>query len=269
MGASRLTDSAPQTRREARNRQESARAIASSRPARAPHRSIGRQILSVAAMAFALLLAVGVSIPANAFGDASTGSTAGAAASLGRAQDVSVVAPADGTAGSRDGFSVTLPPPPKPKVVLSGAGEPSVSGVSFISAPGPVRWPTDTSPQIGHGVSNSHHGQDLLIANGTPVHAIADGVVVVSGLDGSLGQEVVIQSTIAGHTVVSLYGHMQVGSQAVSAGQTVTMGQVVGLVGSSGAATGFVLYLRILQDGALCDTVTYIAGNPAGGAAPH
>ena len=220
-------------------------------------------------MAFALLLAVGVSIPANAFGASPSDAAAAADASLGRTQDVSVVADADAATSARDGYSVTLPPPPKPKEVRSGAGEPSTTGVSFIPAPGPVRWPTDTSPQIGHGVSNSHHGQDLLIANGTPVHAIADGVVVVSGLDGSLGQEVVIQSTIAGHNVVSLYGHMQVGSQTVSAGQTVTMGQTIGLVGSSGAATGYVLYLRILQDGGLCDTITYIAGNPAGGAAPH
>lgn len=220
-------------------------------------------------MSFALLLAVGVSIPANAFGTSSSDASVDASASFGRAQDVSVTAIDDAaTSGARDSFSVTLPPPP-PKVVNSGLGEPSTSGVSFIPAPGPVRWPTDTSPQIGHGVSNSHHGQDLLIANGTPVHAIADGVVVASGLDGSLGQEVVISSSVGGHTVVSLYGHMQVGSQTVSAGQTVTMGQTIGLVGSSGAATGYLLYLRILQDGALCDTVTYIAGNPAGGAAPH
>jgi murein DD-endopeptidase MepM/ murein hydrolase activator NlpD len=220
-------------------------------------------------MAFALLLAVGVSIPANAFGTSPSDAAAGAAANLGRTQDVSVVASTDDATGARDSYTVTLPPPPKPKVVYSGAGEPSTTGVSFIPAPGPVRWPTDTSPQIGHGVTSSHHGQDLLIANGTPVHAIADGVVLASGLDGSLGQEVVIQSSIGGHTVVSLYGHMQVGSQQVSTGQTVTMGQTIGAVGSSGAATGYVLYVRILQDGALCDTITYIAGNPAGGAAPH
>jgi len=101
------------------------------------------------------------------------------------------------------------------------------------------------------------------------VHAIADGKVLVSAVEGGYGQYVVIQSTVGGHVVTSLYAHMEIGSQKVSTGETVTQGQVIGAVGSSGAATGYVLYLRILQDGELCDTITYIAGNPAGGAAPH
>jgi murein DD-endopeptidase MepM/ murein hydrolase activator NlpD len=107
------------------------------------------------------------------------------------------------------------------------------------------------------------------VAQGTPVHAIADGVVMVSTVEGSYGQYVVIQSEVGGHVVTSLYAHMGIGTQTVKAGQTVTQGETIGLVGSSGSATGYLLYLRILLDGALCDTITFIAGDPAGGAAPH
>lgn len=221
-------------------------------------------------MTFVMLLVVGVSIPANLFGTPASASAASrVAGSSVSTQALGVTGTQAQADAARDEFSVTLPIVEKVQQVFSSSGEPSISGVSFIPAPGPVRWATDTSPAIGHGVTNSHHGQDLLISQGTPVHAIADGVVMVSGIEGSYGQYVVIQSVVSGHIVTSLYAHMGIGSQKVSAGQTVTMGQVIGAVGSSGSATGYLLYLRILQDGALCDTITYIKGNPAGGAAPH
>jgi murein DD-endopeptidase MepM/ murein hydrolase activator NlpD len=289
MGASGSSSDSPTTRREARAREAAARSAdvrrrpkklrtiptpdARERRATAAQRhSVGRQALTFAAMAFSMLLAVGVSIPASAFGGPATTLTGTASTAptgtrdLGAAQDVSVSSGSAAAPSARDDFTVILP---KPKEVFSGAGEPSVPGICTVGASGPIRWATDTSPAIGHGVTESHHGQDLLIANGTPVHAVSDGTVLVSGTEGSYGQYVVIQGVVGGHTVTSLYAHMQIGSQTVSAGQTVTMGQVIGLVGSSGSATGYLLYLRILQDGQLCDTITYISGDPAGGAAPH
>jgi murein DD-endopeptidase MepM/ murein hydrolase activator NlpD len=221
-------------------------------------------------MAFTMLLMIGVSIPANAFGTAQaaqTAQTAGTAQESHKGQTLTVSEADAATPAERGNLSVTMPR--IEKAVASGLGEPTVPGILVIPAPGPLRWPTDVSPHIGRGVSAAHHGQDLLVPKGTPVHAIADGTVLVSDVEGGYGQYVVIQSTVAGHIVTSLYAHMGIGSQTVATGQTVTQGQVIGAVGSSGAATGYVLYLRILQDGELCDTITYIAGNPAGGAAPH
>jgi len=218
-------------------------------------------------MSFIVLLTVGVSIPASAFGSPTPDSTPGSTRSAGPAQSAAVPGTAPGVPAAQDDFSVTRKIVAPVTAAVSSAGEPTTSGVSFLPAPGPVLWPTDVSPQIGHGVSDAHHGQDLLVARGTPVHAIAAGVVTTSTTQGSLGTYVVVDSTIAGHTVTSLYAHLE--SQSVAAGDVVAQGQTVGLVGSSGAATAALLYLRILQDGALCDTITYIAGNPAGGAAPH
>jgi len=218
-------------------------------------------------MSFTVLLTVGVSIPASAFGTRPSDPALGSAPKPGHAQSATMVDTAPVDSATRDDFSVTEKVVARVNAAISSAGEPTTSGVSFIAAPGPVLWPTDASPQIGHGVSDAHHGQDLLIARGTPVHAIANGVVTTSTTQGSLGSYVVVESSIAGHTVTSLYAHLE--SQSVAAGDVVTQGETIGLVGSSGAATAPLLYLRILQDGALCDTITYIAGNPAGGAAPH
>jgi murein DD-endopeptidase MepM/ murein hydrolase activator NlpD len=218
-------------------------------------------------MTFIMLLTIGVSIPANAFGTAQAAPAPRAAQSSRSAQTLSVSEADVASPDARGTISVTMPR--IEQAVASGLGEPTVPGILVIAAPGPLRWPTDVSPHIGRGVSSAHHGQDLLVPKGTPVHAIADGTVLVSAVEGGYGQYVVIQSTVAGHVVTSLYAHMEIGSQTVSTGQTVSQGQVIGAVGSSGAATGYVLYLRILQDGELCDTVTYIAGNPAGGAEPY
>jgi murein DD-endopeptidase MepM/ murein hydrolase activator NlpD len=218
-------------------------------------------------MSFIVLLTVGVSVPASAFGARASEPPLPSAAKSGPTQRAAVLSTARIDSARRDDFSVTEKIVARANTAVSGAGEPTTSGVSFLAAPGPVLWPTDASPLIGHGVSDAHHGQDLLIARGTPVHAIADGLVTTSTTQGSLGTYVVVDSTIAGHTVTSLYAHLE--SQSVAVGEHVTQGQTIGLVGSSGAATAPLLYLRILQDGALCDTITYIAGNPAGGAAPH
>jgi murein DD-endopeptidase MepM/ murein hydrolase activator NlpD len=218
-------------------------------------------------MTFIMLLTIGVSIPANAFGTAQAATAPRAAQSSRLAQTWSVSEADAASPDARGSISVTMPR--IEQAVASGLGEPTVPGILVIPAPGPLRWPTDVAPHIGRGVSSAHHGQDLLVPKGTPVHAIADGTVLVSAVEGGYGQYVVIQSTVAGHVVTSLYAHMEIGSQTVSTGETVSQGQVIGAVGSSGAATGYVLYLRILQDGELCDTVTYIAGNPAGGAEPY
>jgi murein DD-endopeptidase MepM/ murein hydrolase activator NlpD len=247
-------------------------------------RGVAARVLPVGAMLFVGALVAGMSIPAQAVPSTASAGQAGLdrRTVIAGTQSLTVSAAAVEGVSARDGYTWTdlVAEAAKAKAAAlakaaksgsgdASAGEPSTSGVSFIPAPGPVLWPTDVSPQAGKGVTNSHRGQDLLMAGGTPVHAIADGVVLTSTTQGSYGQYVVIQSTVGGHTVTSLYAHMQLGSSPVTAGQTVTAGTTIGLVGSTGAATANLLYLRIVQDGQLVDTITYISGNPAGGAAPH
>jgi murein DD-endopeptidase MepM/ murein hydrolase activator NlpD len=119
-----------------------------------------------------------------------------------------------------------------------------------------VQWPVDPSSRIGDrfgyrsapcaGCSSFHHGTDFDSGLGTPVAAIANGVVTeVGNPSGDLGVHVVIRHSIDGVTFSSVYGHMELGSMHLVVGQTVTRGQLIGLVGETGEATGPHLHFGI------------------------
>jgi len=137
-------------------------------------------------------------------------------------------------------------------------------GVSSYSL---MQWPlpetTTISSGFGYrdcsGCSSDHRGIDLNPGDGTPVHAVADGVVVLAeGSDSGLGVHVVIEHVVDGQVVRSLYGHMQFGSLAVAVGQTVSRGQQLGLVGSTGQSTGPHLHFGILIDGVEIDPYSWL-----------
>jgi murein DD-endopeptidase MepM/ murein hydrolase activator NlpD len=129
-----------------------------------------------------------------------------------------------------------------------------------------VQWPlpsatamsSDYGPRSCFGCSSYHEGIDLNPGNGFPVHAIADGVVVESEYSGALGAHVVIEHVINGEVVQSQYGHMQGDSLLVSVGQQVTIGQQLGLVGSTGQSTGPHLHFGIIIGGGLIDPLPWL-----------
>lgn len=107
--------------------------------------------------------------------------------------------------------------------------------------------------------SGSHTGIDFPVSTGTGVKAITSGTVVTAGWGGAYGNEVVIKHA-DGH--YSQYGHMS--SLSVSAGQTVTAGQQVGLSGSTGNATGPHLHFEIRTGpayGSDVDPIAYLASH--------
>ncbi|UQA92651.1 M23 family metallopeptidase [Streptomyces halobius] len=81
--------------------------------------------------------------------------------------------------------------------------------------------------------SGSHSGIDFHAASGTSVRAVAAGTVVEAGWGGAYGNNIVIKMNDGTYTQ---YGHLS--SLGVSAGQTVTPGQQIGLSGSTGNSTG-------------------------------
>lgn len=130
------------------------------------------------------------------------------------------------------------------------------------AAPSPaVRWPFSGGSRISDGYgprtapcsgcSTFHDGLDLTPGAGTPIGAIADGVVssVTATDSGGLGVHVKVDHVVDGQKVTSTYGHMTVGSVAVSKGQSVTAGQKLGTVGSTGQSTGPHLHLEIYLGG--------------------
>ena len=89
-------------------------------------------------------------------------------------------------------------------------------------------------------------GTDMVAAGGTPVYASVDGVVRISQDSyGGYGVTVVVESVLNGQQVSTVYPHMQTGSRQVTVGQTVTAGQTVGLVGSTGRSTANHLHFEV------------------------
>jgi hypothetical protein len=107
------------------------------------------------------------------------------------------------------------------------------------------------------GKREEHHGIELIDDAGTPVMAAADGIVIVAGNDlitkyslykDFYGNLVIIQHDLpqTDDTIFTLYGHLTYVN--VEVGETVERGQIIGTVGSTGAATGSHLHFEVRVD---------------------
>jgi murein DD-endopeptidase MepM/ murein hydrolase activator NlpD len=94
------------------------------------------------------------------------------------------------------------------------------------------------------GYRKLHTGIDFGAAHGSPIVASAPGQVASAGWDGGYGRAVRINH---GGGVLTLYGHMS--RLAVSPGQSVAAGQVIGYVGSTGMSTGPHLHYEVHRNG--------------------
>lgn len=127
---------------------------------------------------------------------------------------------------------------PAVKTADSGASQSTGSGWAA-----PVENANVTTQYRASGASWSsgyHTGSDFQAASGTSVRSIGPGTVVSAGWSGSYGNEVVIQHSDG---MYSQYAHLS--SLEVSAGQTVTGGQQLGLSGSTGNSTGPHLHFEV------------------------
>ena len=89
-----------------------------------------------------------------------------------------------------------------------------------------------------------HRGTDIPAPEGTPILAAHSGTVLVSGWNDSYGNQVLLDN---GAGLSTRYAHMT--ATAVTAGETVTAGQVIGYVGSTGDSTGNHLHFEVMQNG--------------------
>ena len=104
------------------------------------------------------------------------------------------------------------------------------------------------------GGTDVHTGLDFSAPAGTPVFALADGVVTTAmHSDVSYGNRVVIEHTPTMHT---LYAHMLVLS--VTEGQVVTAGQPIGQVGSTGRSTGNHLHFEVRMNATPIDPLPFL-----------
>lgn len=98
-----------------------------------------------------------------------------------------------------------------------------------------------------------HSGVDFAAAQGTPIYAIASGQVTSAYYNTANGYMVTLAH---GNGYGSLYGHMT--HYVVSAGDTVSQGQVIGYVGSTGWSTGPHLHFEIHVNGATVNPMDYV-----------
>lgn len=109
-----------------------------------------------------------------------------------------------------------------------------------------------------------HNGVDIDAPGGTTIRSVSAGTVTLAGWNGGYGNCVMIQDAKG---VVWLYGHMSQ-QPSVVAGQQVTKGQAIGLVGSTGLSTGPHLHLERRVGGVGTDPLHYLkyyaSGTPTG-----
>ena len=221
-------------------------------------------VVTMVAMAFIAGLAVATSVPANAL--------------LTQAQIHAI------NAGlGEDGYNVGQEVEGANSAVASGRDKVSAtqwggvlggglySNITYVNNPlGAIQWPFRRTVPISDLFGNRpnpfgtgtsfHHGMDFNPGAGTPIQIIADGVVssVIQEDFGGLGYNVVVDHNIKGMKFQSVYAHMKAGSIQVKLGQKVSVTDIVGQVGNTGASTGSHLHFEIRIDGQVIDPLTWL-----------
>ena len=136
------------------------------------------------------------------------------------------------------------------------------TNASFRAAHGTLPWPTTGNIQRGFGRYTDpitgqqarSKGIEIAAAYGTPFRAVFPGVVKQAGFMRSYGQTVVLDH--GAYTTV--YAHAN--GLKVSAGETVSKGEVLGYVGNSGLvdSSGYVLAFEIYYNGTAQDPMSWL-----------
>lgn len=101
------------------------------------------------------------------------------------------------------------------------------------------------------GYKRMHRGVDFRARTGSPIYAVTDGTVSMSGRNGGHGNYVRVNH---GGGLQSGYSHMS--RIAVSRGQSVRRGQVIGYAGSTGLSTGPHLHYELFRNGRNIDPLS-------------
>ena len=144
----------------------------------------------------------------------------------------------------------------------------SSSGSSSNSSPvssGSFMWPVPSSRTISskygyrihpiYGTKKLHAGLDIAAAGGANIVAADSGTVILSsfGYNGGYGNYVIINH---GNGLTTRYAHCS--NLYVSVGQTVTKGQVIAAVGSTGASTGNHCHFEVRINGVSKQPLDYL-----------
>jgi len=128
----------------------------------------------------------------------------------------------------------------------------------------PSIWPVSGRLESGMGGRRNpfggrgfeyHEGQDIDAAYGTPVMVAAGGTITIAGRQRGYGNVIYVDH---GAGLSTRYGHLS--EIDVKIGQTVTRGQTIGLVGSTGRSTGPHLHYEVRINNQPVDPRQYLPG---------
>ena len=145
-----------------------------------------------------------------------------------------------------------------------------LAGYSSVPLPaGPIRggsggliWPVDGTVVSGFGsrtINGSyeyHPGIDIAVPSGTPIRAAAAGTVIFTEPEASSGGYGNYTCIDHGGGLSTCYAHQE--TFAVSAGQQVTQGQVIGYSDCTGYCLGPHLHFEVRIDGEVTDPMAYL-----------
>ncbi len=129
------------------------------------------------------------------------------------------------------------------------------SSDTVLSGTGEFGWPVDGGWISDTFISNrNHQGLDIAADMNTEIYAAEEGTVIASGWNsGGYGNVVMIDH---GNGYQTLYAHMN--RTAVLSGQTVSKGQLIGYVGSTGDSSGPHCHFEVRYNGVCHDPASYL-----------
>lgn len=140
------------------------------------------------------------------------------------------------------------------KEVVKGTRLPDGS-VGHVGS-GAFSWPVPSSYRLSRGFGGSHYGLDILSYYGAPIYAADSGVVTTSGSGQEHWSYGICVRINHGNGYQTMYAHMS--GTAVSRGQYVEKGQLIGFMGSSGRSTGTHLHFEIYVNGVRVNPFNYV-----------
>jgi murein DD-endopeptidase MepM/ murein hydrolase activator NlpD len=137
--------------------------------------------------------------------------------------------------------------------------QPVSTPTNWVTGTGELMWPTSGPVTSAYGTRRHpvfgdmrfHGGIDIGAPHGQNVFASDSGTVITSTYNSNYGNYVVIDH---GNGMTTLYAHLS--SRSVSNGVSVTRGQVIGLIGSTGISTGPHLHFEVSVGGSRVNPMT-------------
>ncbi|MBM3703109.1 MAG: M23 family metallopeptidase, partial [Actinobacteria bacterium] len=116
----------------------------------------------------------------------------------------------------------------------------------------PSIWPasgTVTSEYGERRLTHTHKGIDIANNTGTPIRATANGTIIAVGTSGNFGRRIMIYhgTDENGTTYVTIYAHLS--NFSVKAGEKVSQGEIIGLMGNTGYSKGTHLHYEVRVNG--------------------